>query len=173
MDRQPDDELDPHEPVDAGLAERALADLRAAVVRPPSEGVAARHVELMVRAAAETPALRVVGGEGPVPDVVPVPGPGPAEVVPLRRRGRGLVAAVAAVAVLAGLGGLGSAGALPGPVQDVVASVVRPLGLDFPTGAGSRRHAGEHHDARRTGRGSGQQRRTGVDGHVRWRSHRG
>ena len=31
-----------------------------------------------------------------------------------------------------GLGGLGMAGALPGPIQDVVATVASPLGIDMP-----------------------------------------
>ena len=46
---------------------------------------------------------------------------------------RKVAAAVAAVAVgLFGLGGLGMAGALPGPVQDFVATVTEPLGVDMP-----------------------------------------
>ncbi|HEY6532019.1 MAG TPA: hypothetical protein VIY72_06930 [Acidimicrobiales bacterium] len=99
-----------------------LADLRTAFVRPAPPDVAADHLARMEAAALEerlpaaAPALAASGAE------------------PVRHHLRRRLAVVAAgvVAVLFGVGGLGYAGALPGPVQDTVASVMEPFGLDLP-----------------------------------------
>lgn len=76
-------------------------------------------------------------------DAVPPPAPGPAlttlfrdgapavaPTAPARRRAVGV--AVAATVAGLGFGGLGVAGALPAPVQDRVADLVEPVGIDLP-----------------------------------------
>jgi hypothetical protein len=117
---------EPHEgEEDFGLdeLEDAFADLRAVLVQPAAPDVAAMHLARMesaalggVAATAAAPATRhtaVTDGFWTMP--------------------RKLAAAVAAVAIgVFGLGGLGMAGALPGPVQDFVATLTDPLGLDMP-----------------------------------------
>lgn len=101
-----------------------LADLRAVSLRPAAPDVAATHLALM-----ESAALEAV-----VPSAAPV--------LSRRRTGaadtfwttprRVVAGAVAGFVALFGVGGLGLAGALPGPVQDFVAHVTEPLGLDMP-----------------------------------------
>jgi hypothetical protein len=104
--------------------EAAFADLRAVVVRPPAPEVAAEHVARMQATAlagvAATAPSSVRSHTGAMADTF--------WTMP-----RKIAAAVAAVVVgLFGLGGLGMAGALPGPVQDFVATITDPLGLDVP-----------------------------------------
>ena len=88
--------------------ELVFADLRAALLAPPDEVTAARHLRAMGDAA---PAAAVVG------------------------RPRRRVVAVAAGAAAAGIfltGGLAAANTLPAPVQDAVASAAEVVGLDLP-----------------------------------------
>jgi hypothetical protein len=110
---------------DLGLdeLESVFVDLRAAFVRPAEPAVAAEHLARMDAAARETDAL--------APAVAPV-GTSEVEVERSSLRRRLAVVGAAAAAVLFGVGGLGYAGALPGPVQDAVASIAEPFGVDLP-----------------------------------------
>jgi hypothetical protein len=104
--------------------EDAFADLRDVLVRPAAPEVAAVHLSRMQAAAL-----------GPLAATTPTPVPSRAEELAdsFWTMPRKVAAAVAAVAIgLFGLGGLGMAGALPGPVQDLVATITDPLGLDMP-----------------------------------------
>lgn len=88
--------------------EATADDLRAVFVRDPAPEVAARH-------------LAAMGSAGLAP------------VVPLAsRRRRVAVAAMVGAAGVVFTGGLAAAGALPGPVQDGVARLVQPIGIDLP-----------------------------------------
>jgi hypothetical protein len=108
---------------DLGLdeLESVFVDLRAAFVRPAAPAVAAEHLARMEAASRESDAIALAVAPVHTVDV---------ERHSLRRRLA--VAAAAAAAVLFGVGGLGYAGALPGPVQDAVASIVEPFGVDLP-----------------------------------------
>jgi hypothetical protein len=103
-DRARDDLFDPT--LDA-LPDEAAAELRTVYLVPPSSATEARHL-IAMQAAAGSPASPSV-----------------------HRRLWAVAAAVLAVG-LVGFGGLASAGALPGPVQDAVASVASAVGLDLP-----------------------------------------
>jgi len=107
-------ELDELEPV--------FADLRSVFVRPASPEVAADHIARMTAAAREAATL----------SVAPAQSRRRADAAehPWRRK-VAIVAAAFGAAVL-GTGGLAVAGALPGPVQDAVATVVEPFGVDLP-----------------------------------------
>ncbi len=99
-----------------------VADLRAVFERPAAPEVADRHLTAMREVARDL--LPPVAAEG--------------VEAPFWTWPRRLGAAVAALAVaVLGLGGLGMAGALPGPVQDFVATVGDHIGLDVPKADGT------------------------------------
>ena len=103
--------------------EAAFTDLRAVVVRPAAPEVAADHLARMQATSGGTVAATAAASS-----LAPRATADSFWTTP-----RQAAAAIAAVAVgLFGLGGLGMAGALPGPVQDFVATVTDPLGLDLP-----------------------------------------
>jgi hypothetical protein len=104
--------------------ERVLADLRAVAVRPAAPDVVADHLARMESAARSAA----------VPSAAPARSrrrAGAADSFWTMPR-RIAAGAAAAFVALFGLGGLGLAGALPGPVQDFVATVTQPLGIDMP-----------------------------------------
>jgi hypothetical protein len=95
--------------------EAVFDDLRAVLLQPPAEHVAEQHLAAMVQ---ELPAR---------PAVV--------ALVPRRAR-RALAAATVGAAVLIAGGIAAASGSLPGPLQDTVARVLEPFGVDLP-GAGT------------------------------------
>jgi hypothetical protein len=98
-----------------------LDALRRALVHPPSSEIATRHLSRITGDAG-----RALRGQGLASHYD--------ELAARRehRRRRWAVAAVASVGVVLGTGGLAAAGVLPTPVQDVIADVARPFGLDLP-----------------------------------------
>ena len=139
--------------------EAAFTDLRAVVVRPAAPEVAADHLARMQvtsgGSVAATAAASSLARTRHAESFWTMP--------------RKVAAAVAAVAVgLFGLGGLGMAGALPGPVQDFVATVTDPLGLDLPRSDRPRpRRQGQGH-----GHGEWQRAWSGVRRHASPRPER-
>jgi hypothetical protein len=130
--------------------EAAFTDLRAVLVRPAAPEVAAGHVARMQATATSTVAASAVSTSV---------SRGPQAAESFWTMPRKMAAAIAAVAVgLFGLGGLGMAGALPGPVQDFVATVTDPLGLDMPRSddpAPADKGNGKETGTTEPGRGSG------------------
>jgi hypothetical protein len=117
---------------------RALREGRTPDDRPELAGLASLMAEL--RSVHDTEPAPPIGPElaelirsgAPAGDRSPaVDGPGPSWSSPLRSR-RAKVGFAAVAASLGLVGGLGAAGALPAPVQRVVASTADVIGLDFP-----------------------------------------
>jgi hypothetical protein len=102
------------------LAE-VVDDLRQGFLVEPSEPLARRQLDAMLEAAAT--ALGSPSSDEAAPPVALRP----------RRRVRAAIAA-AGVGVMVATGGVAAAatGSLPGPVQDFVASLVEPIGIDIP-----------------------------------------
>ena len=92
-------------------------DLRTVLLASPSEFVADQHLAAM----ADAQEVRVE----------------PTPLAP-RRRARVLAAAAVGAAVLVGGGIAAAAGELPRPLQDAVARVLEPLGVDLPRSERSR-----------------------------------
>ena len=106
------------------VSDEVAADLdilRGLLVRAPAPEVAAEHLARLTGDAGR--ALRDEGEPAHLDER--------ADRRRIRRQ-RWAVAAVASVGVVIGTGSLAAAGVLPSAVQDVVADVARPFGLDLP-----------------------------------------